>query len=236
MKDKTEIIKSVRLQAQHIYSNAEFRKDALSKIQWINELSHIAFENSAPKLNPNGRILELGASSDINLRACKQNFSEYILSDLHTDILNDNKSYLSSKTNGKVSIVNINATNLSSELDGEKFDRIIACNLLEHLPSPETKLIDWYNCLKVSGTLSLLQPCDPGIIWRLGREFGHRQHCISKGLDYDLLMALEHINSAYNIITIIKSLFPNEFKFKFFPFHLQSWNLNLFFFTHITKQ
>jgi SAM-dependent methyltransferase len=233
---KTDIIHSTRLQARLIYSNPEFRKDALKKIKLINDFSHKAFERSAPKLALNGRILELGCSSDINLRACKQNYSEYVLSDLNIDILQNTHPLIYSLNPDKIKIRKINAAKLKSELNNEKYDRIIACNLLEHLPSPETTLIDWYDCLNTLGTLSLLQPCDPGFLWRVGRELGHKQHCISKGLNYDLLMALEHINPANNIITIIKSLFPSEAKLTYFPFLVPSWNFNLFFFAHITKR
>lgn len=234
--DKLKIIIDARDQASKIYSDHLYRQDMQKKINVINHLSHYWFEKTSPKIVPCGDILELGASSEINIKYCQNNYNEYILSEKDTTILN--KLHLNGSLNQfkKFKIKKIDATNINKTLDGRKFDRIIACNLLEHLPSPELVLLDWYDALNLGGTLSLLQPCDPGIFWRLGRNLGHRQKCIKKGYRYDLITALEHINPSSNLIAIISEIFGSESKFSYFPFLVKSWNFNLFFSVHITKK
>ena len=116
---------------------------------------------------------------------------------------------------------------------GASDTRVIACNLLEHLPNPEKVLFNWYDLLNDGGVISLLQPCDPGMLWRLGRNLGPRQGLKNKGINYDLLMALEHINDISNIITISKECFESDISY--YPFKIPSWNFNLFTAIHIQK-
>jgi len=235
MIEKIEIINTAKKQTEKLYSDFEYRNNILNKINWINEISHFWFEKTAPKIKDGSEILELGASSTINIKYCKKNYNSYTLSEKDTSILNvlENKGDLKQFNNYK--ILTLDAMDISSVIKQKKFDRIIACNLLEHLKNPEIQLINWYEAVKPGGILSLLQPCDPGILWRIGRNLGHRQSCISKGLNYDLIMALEHINSANNLITISRQLFPKEARINYFPFILKSWNLNLFYAIHIKK-
>lgn len=232
---ETQILHHAREQARLTYSDLKLRNDLTKSTKWINELAHFCFEKSSPSFFNKPKILELGASSDINLYFCNKNYSSYTLSDIDTTILNNLNYTHSLSKYENIYIRSIDATKLGEQLSNEKFDRIIACNLLEHLPNPELVLIDWMNSLNSGGVLSLLQPCDPGLLWRFGRNLGHRQHCISLGINYDLISALEHINAANNVIAIIESLFKNNSKISFFPFKIKSWNFNLFFYAHITK-
>jgi len=190
--------------------------------------SHSFLEKTLPQKYSMPSILELGASDSRHMEIVK-NFSKYVLSDKNIDILSETFDELPDN----VELVSVDAIEPKDALCNQKFDRIIACNLLEHLRSPEEILFNWYDLLHEDGTISLLQPCDPGMLWRLGRMFGPRKGLSNKGMNYDLHMALEHVNAISNIITISKESFNP--KILYFPFRIPSWNFNLFSAIHITK-
>src|SRR3546814_1644399 len=70
-------------------------------------------------------------------------------------------------------------------------DRLIACHVLEHLHHPHDVLREWYRVLRKGGVLSILLPCDPGVLWRVGRMFGPRANAERAGIEYDYWMARE---------------------------------------------
>jgi hypothetical protein len=82
------------------------------------------------------------------------------------------------------------------------------------------------------GIITIVLPCDPGCLWRIGRNFGPRRNAVKLGLEYDYWMAREHINSVSNLISLIKYYFA-RLEVKWFPAHLPSVDLNLFFICHI---
>ena len=224
MKKPEVILDKYRADIFRLYNEKNLRHTGGYLSELVNDYSHQFLEDSFTG-DSSGSVLELGSSYDFHSKYVKD-FSKYTLSDLNTTIIENDGFH------GKT-FINVDASKLSS-YNLPKYDRIIACNLLEHLVNPELVLIDWMKCLEDGGTLSLLQPCDPGLLWRLGRNFGPRKNIKSLGMDYDLIMSLEHINPINNILTIVESLFAS-YKIDFFPFKIRSWNLNLFVSIHITK-
>ena len=53
--------------------------------------------------------------------------------------------------------------------------------------------------------------------------------------EYDYLMATEHINSIFNLISLIRYNFKNQINENFIPFKIKSADFNLFYNVHITK-
>src|SRR3546814_5800995 len=92
------------------------------------------------------------------------------------------------------------ATRLS--LADGSVDRLIACHVLEHLHHPHDVLREWYRVLRKGGVLSILLPCDPGVLWRVGRMFGPRANAERAGIEYDYLMAREHVNPINNLVVV----------------------------------
>ena len=215
--------------ASGIYTNPDMRDTGGSLANLFMERSHHFLETTAPPCPDNPTILELGASDRRHLNVVPD-YSKYVLSDKTTELLDRDKTVLPEN----VEIIALDACDLIGSLPGSKFDRIICCNLWEHLRSPEIVLLEWYDALNEGGVLSLLQPCDPGILWRLGRNFGPRRGLNELGVNYDLLMSLEHINPISNLLVISEELFSA--KTSFFPFKIRSWNFNLFAAIHITKK
>jgi hypothetical protein len=92
---------------------------------------------------------------------------------------------------------------------------------------------------KKGGVITVALPTDPGFAWRLGRFFikkfiQKKTHNLSD-LDYDYVNAVEHVNSIFNLKTIIKKKFNIIFE-KFYPFNISCVDLNLFYVVQIIKR
>ena len=55
-------------------------------------------------------------------------------------------------------------------------------------------------------------------------------------LEYDYINAIEHVNSIYNLISIIRHNYKDKIIENFLPFKIKSADLNLFYNVHIVKQ
>ena len=91
--------------------------------------------------------------------------------------------------------------------------------------------------LKTGGVLSISLPTDPGIIWRLGRKFIKyftlkKTYRIS-GDEFEYMNATEHVNSIFNLISIIKFNYKNSIEEHYHPFLIKSADINLFYNVHI---
>ncbi len=87
--------------------------------------------------------------------------------------------------------------------------------------------------------ISISLPTDPGLLWRLGKIFtkyytAKKTYKISSS-EYDYLLATEHINSIFNLISIIRYHFKNQIDESFLPFKIRLVDINLFYNVHITK-
>jgi len=192
---------------------------------------HAASEKAFNKQQHFSRVLELGAGSGIHLKYVNHTFNQYLLTDTSDAMLAQLRRTSSNDTRAQQILVKqVNAK--QPDLGGEKFDRIIATHLLEHLPDPHIVLRRWIDLLKPGGVLSLLQPCDPGLAWRMGRALGPRKKAEKIGISYDYWMAREHINSIFNVRAIIKYYFT-DFVESWHPLHIPSPDLNLFYICHI---
>lgn len=80
--------------------------------------------------------------------------------------------------------------------------------------------------------ISIVLPCDPGLLWRLGRHLGPRKNAQKQGLAYDYLQAAEHINSIFNLVVFIRHHFESLTE-SWYPAKLPLPDLNLFYICHI---
>ncbi|MDC1476157.1 class I SAM-dependent methyltransferase [Pelagibacteraceae bacterium] len=176
------------------------------------------------------KILEIGAGSEPHYKYIdNKNFSYFILEKVKYKKNNKNKSKIFYKYyDGK-----------KIPFKANTFDRIILSHTLEHIPSPESFINDTMKVLKKGGVLSISLPADPGIFYRLCRTFNkvfafNRKLKIS-ALEYDYSNAIEHINSIYNLVNIIRHNYKNKIKESFLPFKIKIIDINLFYNVHITK-
>jgi ubiquinone/menaquinone biosynthesis C-methylase UbiE len=108
------------------------------------------------------------------------------------------------------------------------FDRLIATHVLEHLPDPVAVLHEWSRLVREGGLISIVLPCDPGLMWRLGRYFGPRRNARRAGIEYDYFMAREHINSIFNLVVQIRYHFP-QVREAWYPSSVPVPDINLFY-------
>ena len=120
------------------------------------------------------------------------------------------------------------------------FDRIIISHVLEHVSDPEIFVKEMMMKLKKGGILSIALPNDPGFLWRLGRFFLKLFKVKKKlnitNLEYDYMIASEHINSIFNLISIIRYKYGNNIiSEKYSPFKVNIIDLNLFYIVTLKK-
>ena len=61
-----------------------------------------------------------------------------------------------------------------------------------------------------------------------------RHKAVAKGMDYDYVMAREHINSINNLVSLIQYYFEQT-RERWYPFYLPSMDINLFYCCHIRR-
>tara|TARA_B100000579_G_C22826362_1_gene853358 strand:- start:714 stop:1385 length:672 start_codon:yes stop_codon:yes gene_type:complete len=185
------------------------------------------------KKNSYDKVLEIGAGSAPHLKYLTHSYKEYHIaetSEYALEVFNNN-------LNNKI---------IFKKYDGKKlpyedayFDRIIISHCLEHILSPEEFIFEMMSKLKKGGVLSISLPTDPGFVWRLGRMF-IRLFSIKKtynisGDEYEYINATEHINSIFNLISLIRYNFKGSIEERFYPLRIKSADLNLFYNVQIYK-
>ena len=177
------------------------------------------------------KVLEIGAGNAPHLDYLKHDYDEYFIAETSTYALEFYKEMKNVKA------YSYDGVNLPFE--DNFFDRIIISHCLEHISGPEKFLFEVMNKLRNGGVLSVSLPTDPGLLWRLGKIFtkyytAKRTYKISSN-EYDYLLATEHINSIFNLISIIRYNFKNQIDESFLRFKIRLVDINLFYNVHITK-
>ena len=179
------------------------------------------------------KILEIGAGSAPHIKYLSHNYNEYHI----VDTSDYAKEIYKNETNSKIIFKKYNGVNLP--YDNEYFDRIIISHTLEHILSPEEFIFEMMSKLKKGGVLSIALPTDPGFAWRLGRLlirlFSIRKTYNISGEEYEYINATEHINSIFNLISIIRFHYKDIISENFLPFKIKSADLNLFYNVQIYK-
>lgn len=217
-----------RVKFSEVYDDSNYSSLLQSSVM---RASHKLLEKTYDNGIHFGRVLEVGAGTGEHLPFVRHSFDEYILTDLDPKTLEVAKAKLFNRFEGRVGFeVQTGKTLAYSD---NTFDRLVATHVLEHIYKPHLALKEWYRVLKNGGVLSILIPTDPGLAWRLGRHLGPRRNAIAQGVPYDYVMAMEHVNSCNNLIAILRHYFPNS-KEAWWPFPIQSMDLNLFYAFHAT--
>jgi phosphatidylethanolamine/phosphatidyl-N-methylethanolamine N-methyltransferase len=177
-------------------------------------------------------VIEVGAGTCQHIQHVQHGFDRYVVTDLDEEMLRMGRARLPERTRATVELSVQNARALSYA--DQSFDRLIATHVLEHLPDPADVLREWYRVVRPGGVLSIVLPCDPGMMWRFGRHLGPRRTARRAGLEYDYFMAREHINSIFNLVTLIRYYFESIDE-SWYPLMIPSANLNLFYICNIRR-
>lgn len=193
--------------------------------------SHQLLEQTLPSDIDYRRVLEVGAGSGHHLPYVKHDFNQYVMTDGSDDMLKiASEKYAGSIIDNSLIIQKQDATALT--YSDNSFDRLIATHVLEHLPDPVQVLKEWNRVVRPGGVISIVLPCDPGMLWRLGRSLGPRRNAKRLGIAYDYLQAAEHINSIFNLVVFIRHHF-NDVSEQWYPARIPAPDLNLFYICHI---
>jgi len=192
--------------------------------------SHKLIEKAYDENVTFARVLEVGAGSGIHVKLVRHKFDEYVMTDGTAEMTDQLRTVARQLGDPRIVVAEENACRLS--FPDRSFDRLIATHVLEHLPSPEIVVEEWRRVLKPGGLLSIVLPCDPGLAWRLGRMLGPRAAGLRRGLDYDYVMALEHVNSITNLLAILRHHFNDRSEY-WWPTHLPQSDINLIYAVNI---
>lgn len=203
-----------------IYDKVFYNQNPL--VSFFNKSGHNEIEKFFKKNEYFENVLEVGAGTGEHLGYINHKYKSYYITDISDEYLLSAKEKYKNKSRIKFEIQD--ATNLTYK--NETFDRLISIYNLEHLPNPHLVLKEWRRVLKKNGTLSISIPLDGGVAWRLGRYLSTKKTFTKIGLDYDYIIAREHINPSYNLISLIKHYFYVENEL-YFPLRLPFIDINL---------
>lgn len=217
-----------RRKFHEVYDDANYASPLQA---WVMRASHRLIERKFGPRDHFGSVLEIGAGTGEHIRFVRHGFDEYILSDINAKALEVAQAKLAGMDRGKVRFETQDESGL--KYDDNRFDRVVAVHVLEHIYKPHLALKEWCRVLKTGGVLSVLIPTDPGLAWRLGRRLGPRRNALAAGIAYDYVMAREHVNSCSNLVAILRHYFSNRQEV-WWPLAFPSVDLNLFLAFHAT--
>jgi len=87
--------------------------------------------------------------------------------------------------------------------------------------------------IRPGGILSIAIPTEGGIAWKMDRYLTTRRYFKREGLDLDYIIAREHINACYRLVSLIKHYFPQRREI-WFPTRIPLAHCNLLYATTIT--
>ena len=224
-----------------MYKNKQFKKlekkyseyQDSGSVGFFMNICHTNLETDI-KVEPFGKrkkkILEIGAGTSPHIDYLNDNFEKYFF-------LENSKfsiKFLKKKFSKNKKIFYKFYSGKNIPFKSNYFDRIIISHVLEHVPNPENFIKEMMTKLKPGGKLSISLPCDPGLLWRCGRFFlkilsVRKKLGISKK-EYDYMIATEHINSIFNLISIIKYKFSKNILSEYYlPFRIRIIDFNLFY-------
>ena len=167
------------------------------------------------------RVIEVGAGTGAHVDFVRHGFGEYLVTDIDQAALDVARQ----RTNRQgVSFEVRDATSLGYPDD--YFDRLVSVYNLEHLPSPEAVLREWARVVRPGGVLSIAVPTEGGMAWGLGRWMSTRRHFRRMGVDYDYVVAREHVNSCSRLVAFLRHYFPERDE-RWYPFRLSITHPNL---------
>lgn len=175
-----------------------------------------------------GRVLEVGAGTGAHFPFVRHRFDEYRITDLDPRALQAAERRI---TKAGVTYEAHGANPLP--YSDHSFDRLIATHVLEHLYQPHDVLKEWMRVVKPGGIVTVLLPTDPGMAWRLGRMLGPRKNSQKLGVDYDYVMAREHVNPLNNLTAFLHHYFAERTE-QWWPLRVASIDANLFYVCHAT--
>jgi SAM-dependent methyltransferase len=107
------------------------------------------------------------------------------------------------------------------------FDRVVMLHVLEHLPDLPSALDEVRRVLKLDGRLSVVIPCEGGLLYSIGRRFTSKRAFERRyGVAYEWHIRSDHLNRPEEILAEIRHRFRILDR-TFFPCRVPVVHLNL---------
>lgn len=213
--------------APKIYDDIYYNSNPV--VATVNRSGHRLIENFFGPDDFFPAVLEVGAGTGHHLSYVRHRFGRYLMTDINEALLDHARTANAGKENLGFEIAD--ATRLPYA--DSSFDRLVSFYNLEHLPRPHEVLKEWKRVVKPGGNISIAIPAEGGVAWRLGRWMTTRRSFARHGLDLDYIIAREHINPAYNLISLIRHYFPAR-KECWYPMRVPLLDINLVYACSVT--
>jgi SAM-dependent methyltransferase len=167
-----------------------------------------------------GRTLEIGAGEGEHMRYESLDTQEYFALEL--------REALANRLHTRFPQAKVIVGDCEDRIDVPEqfFDRIIAIHVLEHLTNLPKALDELVRVLAPGGRLSVVIPCEGGLLYSLGRKLSSKRIFEKRyGVDYDWMISYEHVNRADEIVDEILARFVIEHS-TYYPFKIPSVNAN----------
>lgn len=176
-----QIINGLRwelIKDNHDYEGHENLEIISSSLQFNNWI----YEKIVARLR--GRILELGSGLGVFSEKMVSDIKtpEIILTDKSLSYLNNLEKKFANKTNVTVNKLDLECIADYQEIGYDKFDTIIAINVLEHVKNDEFVFEQLYRMLKKNGTIILLVPSYKFLYNHIDLAIGHERRYTKKEL------------------------------------------------------
>jgi phosphatidylethanolamine/phosphatidyl-N-methylethanolamine N-methyltransferase len=202
-----------------------------------NQILHKLIEKSF-KSNANMRVLEVGSNAGEHLPYVSADFASYVMTDIRPLAADGTLERIRSDHTG-AGIIQFQIADVHNlPFEDNSFDRVISTCLFHHLDNPMEAFREARRVTKIGGTVSILIPNDPGILYRMLRGLTTLQTAKKNGLheEVQLVHAIEHKNHYLQLRTLLAHVFrQDETTAAFFPLKIKSYNLNALTIFHIKK-
>jgi len=178
----------------------------------FHKLTHILLESGLSKISfPN--VLEVGSGDGEHVSYVKHSYDHYIASDIIEP--KNLEAYMSQK----ISFVVADIEQLPFQ--DETFDRVIVTCVLHHIVNIDKAAKELRRVMKPGGTLSIMLPTDPGIVFRFSRKVFSDRNLKKLGIEnISYLRAMEHRNHYLAIVAILRNSFELDMiRTRGFPFN-----------------
>ena len=190
----------------------------------LQKLMHMSLEKGLSSFHFS-KVLEIGARSLEHFNHVKHSFDTYLLTDIEkVSLTSTNLEDFDERLKFQVDDI------CKSKLPSETFDRVILTCVLHHVRDVESSLLHIRRTMQSGAIASILLPCDPGIVYRIGKHIGPYRRAKQGNYLYikKLMDARDHVNHHIGIKSLIQHVFRRDLiSERYYPFNLHFHDLNI---------
>ncbi len=202
--------------------------------KFLMNLSHRNLAKFGKKRSAKGaKILEIGAGRGEHFLFVRNDFSEYVMSDVSDWGKVQIQEIIAKDSRVRFEIQDVQKI----DFPDNSFDQVICSCVLIHVDQPFEALMEMRRVTKQGGVISIYLACDPGVLLRLMRFIVAAPKMKHLEVPYSLINALSHRNNVGGLIEMSKHVFKSsKISFTYYPFRIRSWNFSTHIILNIEKR